>query len=214
MSDRTKLTPEDVAIIREVIAECADSHEKIWGNKKLAGVKAKIKAHYRSLLEESCCYCCKNIHGEFKLVLDIEHILPKAHFKKFEFSPFNLSVACKRCNMNIKQDDTSFLKDLDVAKINPTDTANYKIIHPNLDYYYDHLCYETAIRNNSKMVKYTVANDSDKGAFTYEYFRLKELEIDTINIAQGIVTEQKKFSDLMPSKVVKDIEALLKELHR
>ncbi|PWG82597.1 HNH endonuclease family protein [Pararcticibacter amylolyticus] len=213
MNDETVLTQADIDAIKNSIENCRQNDTtKIWDEEELAPVKQKIKAHYRGLLGEKCCYCCKNTHGEFKLVLDIEHILPKAHYLPFALSPFNLSVACKRCNMNVKGEKTSFLKDPAAAHITPEDTDNYKIIHPNFDSYFDHLCYENTTRNDTKMIKYTVQNDSEKGKFTYQFFRLKELEVDTVNAAQGIKAKPMKFSDLLKKETIDEIEQLLSKL--
>ncbi len=82
----------------------------IWENELLSDLKSKVKEYYREKLNEQCCYCRKNTHGEFKMVLDIEHILPKSKFRHFMFHTYNLSVSCKRCNMNIKREDFSFCK--------------------------------------------------------------------------------------------------------
>ncbi len=213
MNDEALLTQADVDAIKNSIENCSQNADtKIWDEEELGPVKQKIKAHYRGLLGERCCYCCKNTHGEFKLVLDIEHILPKAHYLQFALSPFNLSVACKRCNMNVKGEDVSFLIDPVAAHTNPEDENNYKFIHPNLDMYFDHLCYESIIRNDQKIIKYTVTNSSTKGKFTYDYFRLKELEIDTVNAAQGVKVGSQKFSDLLKKETIEEIELLLNEL--
>lgn len=213
MNDNTILTQADIDAIKSSIENCfKNGNTKIWDEEDLAPIKQKIKAHYRGLLGEKCCYCCKNTHGEFKLVLDIEHILPKAHYLQFALSPFNLSVACKRCNMNVKGEKTTFLKDFASAHSNPEDTNNYKIIHPNFDNFFDHLCYENITRNDTKMIKYTVTKHSEKGKFTYKFFRLKELEVDTINAAQGIKIEPTKYSDLIKKETIEEIEILLRKL--
>ena len=207
------LTDEDVLAIKKSIENAlTGGNTKIWDAEELAPVKQKIKAHYRGLLGERCCYCCKNTHGEFKLVLDIEHVLPKAHYLQFALSPFNLSLACKRCNMNVKGEDISFLNDPDVANNNPEAANNYKFIHPNFENYFDHLSFESIIRNDNKMIKYIVVNGSVKGKYTYEYFKLKELEVDTMNQAQGIKIKPHKFSDLLSKETIEDIELLLNGL--
>jgi hypothetical protein len=120
------------------------------------------------------------------MVLDIEHVLPKSSFRELMFESTNLSISCKRCNMNIKGEKTDFVVDLSVVRGNYKDTNQYKFIHPNLDDYFAHLSYRCDICNDKKLIKYSIINSSPKGEFTYKYFKLIELEIDSINIAQGI----------------------------
>ena len=182
---------------------------KIWENDLLADFKQKIKAYYRGILGEQCCYCRKNSLGEFKFVLDIEHILPKSVFSHLMFTMYNLSVSCKRCNMSIKNQDVSFLSDVTAVTANPKDTSLYKFIHPNFDDYFSHLNFYTKIENQQKIIKYTIVADSAKGQFTYDYFKLEELETDSINMAQG-VKEAEDISEIIKPEIAKRIEDLLK----
>ena len=203
------LSDDDIQLIKKAIEISEETGVKLWDQDILKPVKKKIKSSFRGLLGERCCYCCKNTFGEFNMVLDIEHILPKAHFKQFEFSPFNLSVACKRCNMNIKGEDRTFLKDQTIAKENPEDEGNYKFIHPNFNDYFQHIQYIVSIINDKKLIKYSVIGDSEKGKFTKEYFELEKLEVDSFNEAQGVKANESKYSDLMTREVVKEIQDLL-----
>lgn len=114
--------------------------------------------------------------------------------------------------MKVKGQDITFLNDPAVANEAPEDSVNYKFIHPNLDEYFDHLGYDSIIKNNKKLIKYTVVNSSPKGKYTYDYFKLRELEIDTLNAAQGIEIEQQKFSDALPLETISEIELLLNDL--
>ena len=82
----------------------------------------------------------------------------------------------------------------------------------NFDNYFDHLSYESTIKNEKKMIKYVVLNSSAKGQYTYEYFRLKELEVDTINNAQGIRVDTIRFSDFLSRETIEEIELLLNDL--
>ena len=96
------LSEDDIVIIKSAIEIAKRDNIKIWDQKILDPVKKKMKGFMRTLLEERCCYCCKNIVGEFNMVLDIEHVLPKAHFKHFEFaismiaSKISFVIACSR----------------------------------------------------------------------------------------------------------------------
>jgi len=166
------------------------SSKKFWYSKHLQELKNRIKNFHLEKQNKQCCYCRKNFHGEFSLVIDIEHILPSSKFPKFILNvDKNLSVACKRCNMLIKKDNTEFLtttKSIYQIKKSPYKSKNYKIIHPNLDKYDDHIDYYCHITSSGKIIKYIIKSNSIKGEMTVEYFRLKELEIDEINKLQGL----------------------------
>lgn len=183
---------------------------KVWENEILQELKKKIKSYYRETLKEQCCYCRKNFDGEFDLVIDIEHILPKSKFKDLMFNLKNLSISCKRCNMKIKKDDVSFLENIDEIKVNFEDSSLYRFIHPNFDNYFSHLKNFTVTFNNKKIIKYQVVPQSSKGQYTYDYFRLNELEVDSINEAQGL--EKSTLSNNVSTEITDKITELLKLL--
>lgn len=155
-----------------------------WDCEAVEAIKKRIKDFHLQFGEELCCYCFRDLKGEFSMVLDIEHILPKRHYKPLTFDIRNLSVACKRCNMKMKRDDLNFLRlPVDVADIE--DGQKYKLIHPNIDDRDEHLERHVRQRNAKKLVKYVIIGDSEKGKFSYDYFRLQEFEVDSFDTAQG-----------------------------
>ncbi len=156
-----------------------------WGNRNLDDIKIKIKDYHIDRQSECCSYCRRNIAGEFRMVLDIEHILPKSAHVKYMFTQKNLTVACKRCNMNIKGKDLSFLNPpaLGLPK-RAFRSRYYKLIHPNLDNFKEHLMYYHAQVDTKKIIKYVVQNDSEKGQFNYDYFKLNRLERNVFDEAQ------------------------------
>jgi len=160
---------------------------KSWGHIRLNLIKAKIKDHHLIRQNESCCYCNRNIGGEFRMVLDIEHILPKSRFVTHMFTQRNLSISCKRCNMNIKKDDISFLAPPLAQLPNRIFRSRYyKFIHPNLDNYDSHLLmYHFQRGRTHRIIKYEIQNNSAKGKFNYEYFKLDRLERNSFDEAQG-----------------------------
>lgn len=183
---------------------------KIWENPLLERFKTKLKNYYRGLKNE-CCYCKRVFVGEFSYSIDIEHILPKSKFKNLMFAPYNLNISCKRCNMRIKKSRTDFLVDSEKAKANPMDKTLYKIIHPNFEDYEKHIEFFVNIDNLKKIIKYNILSDSEKGKFTFEYFKLHELEIDTISQAQG-AKEKNEFSSDIPQNIIEQLENVFKDL--
>lgn len=201
-----KFTDED----KNLIASAIKAGGKIWENDIIKPVKDKIKEYHREIQDEACCYCKRDTKGEFKFVLDIEHILPKhrPEFKQYMFTICNLSVSCKRCNMQIKGQKVDFITEIDKAKSNPCDSDLYKFIHPNLDNYYDHLHYIVEIVDNLRIIKYSVNDDSEKGKFTYDYFKLSQLERESYNKVQGVKDEE--ISEQIDDEIAKEIRELLK----
>jgi uncharacterized protein (TIGR02646 family) len=182
MPENEVLSKEDYDLITSAIKEGG----KVWDNKLIAPIKNKVKSLLREVQNETCCYCKRNTTGEFKMVLDIEHILPKSHHPELMFNLVNLAIACKRCNMLIKKDDRSFIVNLGKIKISPFESSNYKLIHPNLDIYFDILRRVAIEINDTRLIKYTVVDGQDKGQYTYDYFKLVEFEQDSFNKAQGL----------------------------
>lgn len=155
-------------------------------NPSLTSLKDKIKNFGLIKTGDRCCYCGRNIYGEFRMVIDIEHILPKSIFPKQMFKGKNLSVSCKRCNMNIKKSKVDFLEGINTAHTGTLLRSKYyKIIHPNLDFYDSHLLLIAGQVGRKVMLKYSVVNGSSKGAFTYDYFKLDRLEKNSFDMAQG-----------------------------
>lgn len=157
---------------------------RIWYNPCLDRLKRKIKDYFKNNDTSQCCYCARLFTGEFNMVIDIEHVLPQVVFPTERFTISNLNIACKRCNMEIKKADTSFIASIQAMGLNYYQSQHYQIIHPNIDTYTTHIILKIIRRGNLVYIKY-VLKDQNKAKFTYDYFKLKDLEVDTINIAQG-----------------------------
>lgn len=182
---KLKFTKEDVVAIRTSIAEGG----KVWKNIKLACVKKNIKNYYKDKCRR-CCYCKRSFKGEYDLVIDIEHILPQSKYKKYMFSPKNLSIACKRCNMKIKKADIRFIN-INHHKRRVFNKTTYKFIHPNLDVYTKHIQRVNVEVDDFSYTKYKVLNNSQKGHYTYEFFKLFDFETEDLDKAQGIPVIEK-----------------------
>lgn len=201
------LTREDVNNIHLAIRAGGN----IWSSPHIANFKQLLKSHYRTSQNEQCSYCKRIIRGEFKMVLDIEHILPKGEisFKKFMFNPKNLCVSCKRCNMQIKGTDTSFIVEGASFENEFYASNKYLFIHPHSDNYWDSITYSVAIENDIQLIQYTVVNDCPKGLYTYNYFKLEQLEIDIVDEAQGIEVET--ISSAMDEDLALEVQAFFPE---
>lgn len=153
---------------------------KPWEQAGVADIRKRIKKFHLELNEQVCCYCQRDLKGEFEMVIDVEHVLPSSQFKAQTFEIWNLSASCKRCNMYIKKADISFLD----AAGSLLDSARYKLAHPNFDDVEQHLVRLVQQAGKARIVKYMIKTAA-KGQYSYDYFRLLELETNSYDDAQG-----------------------------
>lgn len=162
--------------------------QKPWdvADELIKSVKTKIQAHHLLRHGNTCCYCRTILHGAGYFMIDREHILPKGKpiYKPYSFATWNLSVSCKRCNMQFKGDDVSFVVN-ETNTTSFTSSNNYLLLHPNFDQWDQHLCRVAQQINTKILVKYTRISNDPKGDYTYDYFDLKGLEVDSFDAAQG-----------------------------
>jgi hypothetical protein len=161
---------------------------KAWQQDEVKALRISIKEFHLNLTQNTCCYCQNNLHGEFQMIIDVEHILPSSKFKDLTFEIWNLSASCKRCNMWMKNEDTDFIVK---SESNFFDSKYYRFIHPNFDNINKHMMKFVHQEGGTRLIKY-IFSTSDKAAYAYEYFHLKDLEVDTFDNAQGanIVTNE------------------------
>lgn len=150
----------------------------------IKSAKNAIRDLHLERQEHTCCYCRLSIHGGGHFMIDREHVLPKAIYKPYTFAIWNLSVSCKRCNMELKRERDAFV--VDKSAIAPfQDSANYLIIHPNFDEWEAHLAREMIQLNRSVMTKIVVNGDSAKGWYTFDFFKLQGLTKDNFDKVQN-----------------------------
>lgn len=179
-----------------------------WDKDEIKAIKKKIKPFLLGKTSSCCCYCRRSMHSWHALTIDIEHVLPKGKksFPQFTFALQNLSISCKRCNMGIKREDTSFFTlipgDTDYFK-----SEKYEFIHPNLDVIDDHLKVLIVQFNNQLLIKYQVVDASTKGAAAYKYFKLGLLEVNSFDEAQGL--DDVTPSESLPPEFARELQTVL-----
>lgn len=173
-------TTDEINTIKESI----NIGHQSWSHDNLKSIKDKIKDFNIIKTSHRCCYCGISIHAAHRMTIDIEHILPKAklNFVHYMFSTKNLSVACKRCNMRIKGQRIDFLTN-DFNRNHIFRSNYYKFIHPHLDNYDAHLFLLVNQAGREMIFKYL--KFSEKGQYTYDYFKLEEIELNSFDLAQG-----------------------------
>jgi hypothetical protein len=134
-----EITLEDQSILD---ANPRSSH-KDWSNSKFDSIKLRIKRFYAIRQLDTCAYCRTQIefagYGE-----PVEHIVSKDPYYQWMFKPKNLSISCDGCNSN--KGTKPILEDACVASIDPPNNSDcYKIIHPHIDIWADHIEIEDEI---------------------------------------------------------------------
>lgn len=173
----------------EIIEFCVVRGHKYWDDDSLSDLKRRLKEYLKDRQRNVCCYCLRSFHGEFNLVIDIEHILPKHKYADYMFKIDNLAASCKRCNMKMKGRRIDFIKNPFVNSVNPFAGENYFFIHPNSDVFEEHIRYIHVQNGRDIMVFYQIINNSPKGVFSHNFFGLDKLAVYTYNKAQGLSFE-------------------------
>lgn len=163
--------------VDELSKKTLSSKEKAFVQ-AIAKLKDRIKEFHLKRQNGCCCYCAQNLENR-PIEQDREHIVPKGKEKALSFSIFNLAVACKTCNMSVKNTKTSHLRGyrhggLRDAKVilNP---KNYNIPHPNIHDWEEHIEFTLKQTGRGGKVSHYRAR-TGRGRFAYYFFKLDELE--------------------------------------
>lgn len=181
--------------LRKINLACQEI--KPWDSMHVKEFKSWLKKVKRKMQNEKCCYCLRDTHGERGFSLHLEHILPKSIFKKYMFDHSNLAVSCPRCNIEIKGTDYSFAdKSVNSFQFYWSykiyDSDLYDIVHPNLDNINSHIGVVANRVDDERYLQYIPR--SDKGASTYCYFKLAEIEVKGFDKIQGVEVEESNSS--------------------
>lgn len=126
-------TVEDNALIKQ--ASPKDNHSSDWENPCLDEFKQRARDYYRKKQNRRCAYC-RTVIRTSQASPEIEHIIPKSDKPAWMYEPFNLCLSCKMCNT--KKSTKKVLKDKTVVSL-PKDSDSYKLVHPHIDRYSDHI---------------------------------------------------------------------------
>jgi len=123
------------------------ANRKYWGTKRqpdrevIRRFKKEIKDYYFVHQSRRCCYCSFELQDNHA-TFDAEHIIDKKTYPQLMFDPQNLAASCKRCN-NCKKIKSPLIDVLAVVGDNiPLDPASYRIVHPHLDEWSQHLYFD------------------------------------------------------------------------
>jgi len=125
--------------IAEIKVEPGYSHTR-WKDEDLEQVRSEIRNFYRREQRGSCVYCRGEISLRGAMNASVEHIAPKSLYVHFMFEPKNLCVICADCNEY--KSNREVIEDLvsgNPARKYPTESARYRIVHPHIDEYNEHI---------------------------------------------------------------------------
>ncbi|KUP92874.1 HNH endonuclease [Tritonibacter horizontis] len=148
----------------------------------LGTVKVKIKNFHFERVSRKCCYCRRSLE-DASIETDREHIVPKGKKKSLSYDIFNLSLACKRCNMTYKGEKVDHIVDVDTIESDLRNPDRYLIPHPNIHSYEDHLIRISVQYGAQQFTSYR--RITPQGQFLYDFVRLDKLCVDELDIAQG-----------------------------
>lgn len=206
---RFVFTQNDKDDVRTAVQNAATA-DKAWGDSSLDDLKLRIKRFNYTKKQSKCCYCLRDFSNNYMSVIDTEHILPKSLWPKYTFTMKNLSISCKRCNSTIKKTRTDFLTTSILNKRNVFVSRYYRFLHPILDSPEGKLNIISVQTNSSiNLIKYYARGE--KGKYTYDYFKLNELEVASLNVSQGGQTAS-GVSDSIPDELLMDLQKILKKL--
>lgn len=173
--------------------------DKPWdvNNLNIKSIKEKIKKFHLELTGERCCYCGFSLRDR-NIEQDREHIIPKESKKELSFDLFNLSIACKRCNMTYKNTSIDHIVNIGDAVTSLKNPGNYRIPHPNIDNYEEHI-HRVYIDLGSDRNILFYKTITDKGDFLFKFVRLDLLEIGQLDEAQKNLLVNTSLSNLLNS---------------
>lgn len=139
-----------------------------WTDRGLKEIRKKIKVHLKNTCSNRCFFCKCSISGRD---VNIEHVVSKDKYKIFTYKPENLILSCSDCN-SLKNDTDVFTKSVNTSVFTswedyPMKSEDYKIIHPYIDSYEEHLA------RIGILYKYI----DDKGLETIKAYNLDRLSL-------------------------------------
>lgn len=175
----------------------ADQTSHYWAEEVVDVVRIEIKEHYIKEQKYKCAYCRRQIATTNKALWDAEHIICRERAPRYMFTPMNLVVSCRDCNIQKGKHEVrvSFRKKF------PNESKHYLIVHPHFDKYEEHIRWFGDI----------CAPLSEKGVKTQEMcgltrFTAKLLGIDGVLVDSGF---DKYVGELLSAKNKTDAKAAL-----
>lgn len=108
-----------------------------WESEDFESLRKSIKRDQLDRQNHTCVYCRQIFHSNNGSMWNIDHIIPRSENSNLIFSSLNLCVSCLDCNTEKSDKRVTYRKSN--QKSCPRNSDTYKIIHPHLDVYQDHI---------------------------------------------------------------------------
>ncbi|EPF72282.1 hypothetical protein P253_01402 [Acinetobacter indicus CIP 110367] len=158
---------------------------QIWKCERFKSLKIKYKELLKVKFQNSCAYCQRALAHDENIIIDLEHVLPKAEYKKYIFNLTNLTISCRRCNTAPRKGRRKdFIVNNHLGSqysINDFSAQNYKFIHPNLEDVTQFYELNLLQKGRRKYLRYELKNWHPKREYTIEFFKLKEIEVGSLS---------------------------------
>lgn len=115
--------------------------------------KSAVKSHFFFHQGRRCCYCCIELtldHATFTL----DHVIARSIGVQFILAVANMGVSCKPCNTK-KTDQPALVSSIDVSVLTevPIESADYILVHPQLDDWDENFKFDGLRRISAKTAK-------------------------------------------------------------
>ncbi|WP_189004083.1 HNH endonuclease [Deinococcus roseus] len=182
LANLTLFDATDLIVVKRINDLSLTGREK-WDHEDFRPIYRKIKQILLTSQRQICYYCQKNLRDIDNDDWHIDHIVSIDEDDRHVFTEKNLVLACKWCNRR-KNDKSTLVKKLK-TKAYSESSANYYIVHPRLDNYFDHIEIFSSIIYTGK---------TSKGERTCFDCNLKRF---WLNYISGIKSEDRAFTELV-----------------
>lgn len=135
---------------------------RCWSDPDLETLRSFLRSYYRTEQQARCAYCKQQVSLVSASNCHVEHIAPKSLYPEFIFEPKNICVICADCNeikrgQEVCNETPDTVASRQRPRRYPRSSGAFKIVHPHMDSYFDHI---VILRNKIYIDK------SPKGSFT------------------------------------------------
>ncbi|RPE30293.1 uncharacterized protein (TIGR02646 family) [Acinetobacter sp. BIGb0102] len=161
-----------------------------WTCKKFSDLKSELKIKLMVEFSNKCAFCQRSLSEDEKIVIDIEHVLPKLKYINYTFDIRNLVLSCRRCNTGAQKGNrTDFIVNL-IQGTNYDESvdfsiSNYRFLHPKIENTYNYYKLISIQIGQDVFRRYKVINNHNKLKYTFKFFNLKKLEIGSLDSCFG-----------------------------
>lgn len=197
------MTPVQYSGANKVIVEAFENLSEdlqtanYWSDDAVKPVRSAIKDHYIADQQYVCVYCGRQHVTINKSLWDAEHVISRANASRFMFTPQNLAVSCRDCNIEKAQKEVRNT----TRKKFPNESKHYLIVHPHFDSYEEHIRWFGDV----------CAPLTDKGAKTLVMCNLTRFSTTLLGIEGALITPgfDKQVGELLKAKNKTDAKAAL-----